>query len=86
MLSAVLNKDTGKLMEYRKLMKKPKHRHLYRNSYAKEIGLLSQGMAGLVECTNTIFLIYKQAIPVDRFKDITYGRVGVDYFPDKINP
>ena len=47
-LSAVLNEDTGKFMEYLKLMKNPKYRNLYRNSYVKEIGILAQVMPGLV--------------------------------------
>ena len=85
-LSAVLNKDTGELMEYRKLMQKPKYRQLYCNSYAKEIGRLAQGMTGLVEGSNTTFLIDKQDIPVNRWKYVTYGRVVVDYNPDKSNP
>ena len=37
MLSVVLDEYTGELMNYRKLMKNPKYRPLYRNSYAKEI-------------------------------------------------
>ena len=55
MPSAVINEDTGELMEYQKLMKKPKYRNLYRNSYAKEIGRLEQVIPGLVEGKNTIF-------------------------------
>ena len=47
---------------------------------------LAQGMPGLVEGKNTMFFIYKQDIPVDRWQDVTYGRVVVDYLPDKINP
>ena len=43
-------------------------------------------MPGLVEGTNTMFLIDKQDIPVKRWKDVTYGRVVVDYFPDKRDP
>ena len=35
MLSAVLDKDMGELMDYRKLMKNPKYLPLYRDSYAK---------------------------------------------------
>ena len=35
MLSSVLDKDTGEFMEYRKLMRNPKYRPLYRNSYVK---------------------------------------------------
>ena len=83
MISAVLNKDTGKLIEYRKLMQKPKYQQIYCNSYDKEIGCLEQGMPGLVEGTNTIYLIDKQDIPVNTYKDVTYGRVVVDYCPDK---
>ena len=86
MLSAVLDEDTGNLTEYRKLMQKPKYRQLYCNSYAKEIGRLAQGMTGLVEGSNTTFLIDKQDIPVNRWKYVTYGRVVVDYNPDKSNP
>ena len=44
-------------MEYKKLMKHPGYRHLYQNSYAKEIGKLAQGMTGLVKGTNTMFFI-----------------------------
>ena len=57
MSSTVLNEDTGKLMKYIKLIRKPKYRQIYRNSYAKEIGRLAQGMPGLVEVTNTMFFI-----------------------------
>ena len=59
-ISAVLDEDTGKLMEYRKIIRKPKYQQFYRNSYANEIGCLTQGMPGLVEGTNTIFF-YRQA-------------------------
>ena len=86
MLRTVLDKDTGEFMEYRKLMRKPKYRQLYRNYYSKEIGRLAQGMTGLVEGTNTMFFIDNQDIPVDRWKDVTYERVVVDYRPDKSNP
>ena len=86
MLSAVLNKGTGELREYIKLMRKPKYRQLYRNSYVKEIGSLTQGMPGIVEGTNTLFLIEKQDISIDRWKDVTDGRVVVDYHPGKRDP
>ena len=54
------------LMEYIKLMKNPKYRSLYRNSYTKEIGRLVQGMPGLVEGTNTMFFVKKTDVPSDR--------------------
>ena len=43
-INAVLDEDTGELMEYRRIMKKPKYFPLYRDSYAKELGRLTQGM------------------------------------------
>ena len=70
-------------MEYQRLMKSPKYRQLHCNYYAKKIGKLAQGMSGLVEGTNTIFFIDKKGIPVDRWKEVTYGRVAVDYCSDK---
>ena len=33
-----------------------------------------------------MFLIDNQDIPVNRWKDITYGRVVVEYRPDNSNP
>ena len=86
MLSAVLNEGNGELMEYWKLMKKLRYRNLYRNSYAKDIWRLAQGMLGLVEGTNTMFFIEKKYIPVNRCRDITYGRVVVEYRPEKRDP
>ena len=73
MLSAVLDKEMGELMEYRKLMKNPKYRRLYRDSYAKEIGRLAQGVPGLLERNNTMFFIKKTAVPANRWRDVTYG-------------
>ena len=65
-INAVLDEDTGELMEYCRLMKNPKYRPLYRNSYAKGLGRLAQGMPGLTDGTNTIFFIPKKDVPVNR--------------------
>ena len=72
MLNAVLDTDTGEIMEYRHLMKNPKYRNHYGNSYAKEIGRLAQGMPGQVTGTNTIFFIYKKDLPADRWRDVQF--------------
>ena len=63
MTNAVLDEDTGELMEYRHLMKNPKYRQLYGKSYAKELGRLAQGMPGQVEGTNTFFSLTKLMSP-----------------------
>ena len=76
-LSAVLDEDTGALMDYQKLKKKSKNRNLYQNSYAKDIWQLSHGMPGLVGGTNTMFFMDKKEVPVDMWRDATYGRLVV---------
>ena len=59
-LAAVLNKETGELMEYCHLILNPKYRELWQNSYKNELGRLAQGMPGRVKGTNTIFFIHKK--------------------------
>ena len=41
MINAVLNEETGELMEYRHIMKNPKYRQLYATSYSKDLGRLA---------------------------------------------
>ena len=86
MLNAVLDEETGELMEYRRVMKNPKYRELYAQSYSKELGRLAQGIPGKVEGTNTIFFIDRADVPAERWKDVTYGRVVVNYRPEKSDP
>ena len=43
-------------------------------------------MSGLVEGNNTMFFIDKKDVPVDRWRDVTYGRVVVYYILEKSYP
>ena len=43
-------------------------------------------MHGQVKGTNTIFFIPKNDVPLDRWQDVTYSRVVVNYRPDKDDP
>ena len=43
-------------------------------------------MPGLVEGTNTVLFIEKTTVPTDRWRDMMYGRIVVDYRPEKTNP
>ena len=52
MINAVLNEETGELMEYRHIMKNTKYCQLYTTSYSKELGRLAQGMPGQAEGTS----------------------------------
>ena len=64
-INSVINEETGKLMEYRHIMKNTKYRQLYVTSYSKKLGRLSQGMPGKVEGTNTIYFIGKSDVPTE---------------------
>ena len=58
--AAVLDGDTGKLLEYRHLMKNPKFKAIWGNSFRNEVGRLAQGMPGRIskeKATNTMFFI-----------------------------
>ena len=83
MLNAVLNEDTGELMEYRHLIGNPKYREIWGRSFGNELGRLAQGMKGRVEGTDTLFCINKKDIPAARWRDVTYGRIVVSFRPEK---
>ena len=85
-LNTILDNDTGELMEYRHLMKKPNYCNLYGNSYAKDIGQPAQGMPGQVTGTNKFFSINKKNVPADRWRDVNYGRIVVNFRPEKEDP
>ena len=81
-----MDEETGYLLEYRHLVKHPNHRKLWSGAFGKEVGHLSQGLPSIVEGTNTVNFIFKNEIPADRFKDITYARIVCNYKPEKKEP
>ena len=85
-LNAVLYEDTGKLMEYRHLIKIPKYCQLYGTSYRKELGWISQVMTGLFEGTDTIFFIDKANVPTSCSSNVTYVFIVVNYRLVKSDP
>ena len=42
-------------------------------------------MPDLVKSINTMFFMEKTDVPINRWRDITYGKVVVDYIPEKRN-
>ena len=80
---AVLDGDTGELLEYRHLIKNPKYRKEWGYSFGNEIGRLAQGMPGRTEGTDTIQFIFKHEIPPDRWRDVTYARICCNVRPQK---
>ena len=84
MAAAVLDGDTGELMEYRHLMKNPKYKKIWEKYFGNEVGRLAQGVPGRVENgTNTISFVGKDEIPPDRRKDVTYARIVYNYRDQK---
>ena len=86
MLNAVLNEETGKMMEYRHLLADPKYRDIYSKAFGKEVGRLAQGLPNGVKGTDTITFIYKDQVPEDEWKNVTYARVCANYRPEKEDP
>ena len=82
-VASVLDGNTGELLEYRHLIKKPEYKKEWRFSFGNEIGRLAQGMPGRNDGTNTLFFIHKHEVPPDRWKDVTYGRIVCNVRPQK---
>jgi hypothetical protein len=47
-------RETGDMLEYHQLKKRPKYRDMWSQAFGKEIGHLAQGLDGVVEGTNTL--------------------------------
>jgi hypothetical protein len=63
--NAVLDDETGNLLEYRHLLKHPKYKEVWSKLFGKKIRCLAT-------TTKTIAFMDKQQIPQARRKDITY--------------
>jgi hypothetical protein len=85
-LNAILNTNTSALMEMRHLLINPKYKELWGESYTIELGFLTQGIPGVSKGTNTIVFIRQDDVPINQQKDVTYGRVCINYCPEKANP
>ena len=70
---AVLNNTTGKLLNYRRLLRCPVYHGDLTISSADEFCHLAQGVSNRIRGTDTIRFIRKADIPKDCLKDVTYG-------------
>ncbi len=85
-LNAVLDMNTGKLLEMRHLLVNPKYKDLWGKSYTTELSRLAQGISGISNGTDTIVFIAHDEIPFAWLKDVTCGHVCVNYCPKKDDP
>ncbi len=81
---AVLDRESGKLLEHCQLHKDPRYKTVWDRSYANELGCLCQGIgtgnkAGgkRVAGTNTFHLITFADIPHHKQKEIIYTKVVI---------
>ncbi len=74
--NAILDDKKGDLLEYCHLMKHPKHKDIWTNSFSNETVCLTT-------TTETIHLINKNNIPEERCSNITYGRIVCMYCDGK---
>ena len=81
---AVMDHDSGKMMNYRQLRKHPKYNKAWTTSSANEFGRLASGVGGRVKGTKKIRFIHQDDVPQKRWKDITYGSFQCNVRPEKI--
>jgi len=82
-VGSVLDGETGELLKYRHLIKRPKYKDEWKYSSGNEIGRLTQGMPGRRKGTDTIFFVDRSEVPADRWKDVTYGKMFCNVRPQK---
>jgi len=83
---AVLDQETGELLEYHRLLKHPRFKEVWNRSAADEFGRLAQGIGERIKGTDTMRFIHKHKIPVDRLKDVTYIKIVCTVRTEKKDP
>ena len=81
---AVMDVDTCKLLNCRKLMRNPKRKKNWSTLSANELGNLKNGVGGQVKKpTNTTTFIRRKDIPKSCKKDVTYRKFVCSERPEK---
>jgi hypothetical protein len=79
-IGAVIDDDTGAVLEYRHLIKLEKYSRIWERSFANELGRLFQGIRDIPD-TDTCFYIRKSKVP--KHKRATYGCIVCNVRPQK---
>ena len=84
---AVMDTETGRMLNYRQLLRLPKYKGPWSVSAANEFGRLANGVGGRIKNpTNTIRFVARHEVPKDRMKDVTYGSFQCHVRPEKAEP
>jgi len=80
----VMDAKTGKMLNYRQLLRNPFYSKPWSLSSANEFGRLANGIGGRIKNpTNTIRFIRRDEVPTKRMKDVTYGQFVCSVRPEK---
>ena len=79
-IGAVIDNDTGAVLEYRHLIKSEKYSRIWERSFANELGRLFQGIRD-IPGMDTCFFIRKSQVP--KHKCSTYGCIVCNVRPQK---
>ena len=81
-----MNADTGKLLNYRHLMRSAKYKQAWSLSSANKFRCLANGIGGRIKNpTNTIEVIYQHEVPKERNMDVAYGQFVAQYAQKRLN-
>ncbi len=84
---AVIDADTGKLLNYMQLIRSMKHKRAWSRSSANKFGRLANGIDGTIKNpNNTIEFIYQHEVPKEQKRDVTYGQFVCTVRPEKAEP
>ena len=76
-------RESGKLLNYRKLIRNPKYEKARNLSASNKFRQLAQGLGNRIKGTNTIKFICKHEMPRNRLKDVTHGQFVCTKRPEK---
>ena len=84
---AVMDKQSGNMLNNRQLLRHPAYRKQWSLSSSIEFGRLANGVGGRGKnLTNTIKFICKGDVPKGRHKDVTYGQFVCTVQPERLEP
>ena len=87
----VLDEESEKILEWRQLRNHPRLKILWKQLYTNELGRLCQGVGKgkdgpkkqRVAGSDTFFVIKRDNIPVERWKEISFWKVVCKVRPQK---
>ena len=80
---AVMDHDSGTMMNYRQLRKHPKHNKAWTTSSANKFGRLTSGVGGRVKGTKTIPFVHQDDVPKNGGKTSLTVASNAMYTPRK---